>query len=127
MSLGRHTRYFLLFGGLQWLVDWLVLVVLSAAGLPVIAANIAGRISGACLGFWLNGRITFASDDTAVGRRQLGRFFLMWLGTTVVSTLVVVRADVLFGLHWAWLIKPALEAVLGTVGFVLSRHWIYRR
>ena len=127
MSLGRQTRTFALIGGLQWVVDWMVLVVLSGAGVPVSVANVAGRVCGASLGFWLNGRFTFASADSALGRRQLARFILMWLGTTVASTLFVTRADVLFGLHWAWLIKPLVEVTLAAIGFVLSRHWVYRR
>jgi len=127
MTLRRQTRTFALIGGLQWVVDWLVMVALSGSGIPVAAANITGRICGASLGFWLNGRFTFASPDTTLGHTQLARFVLMWLGTTVVSTLVVTRANHLFGLQWAWLIKPMVEAALAAVGFALSRHWVYRR
>ena len=32
-----------------------------------------------------------------------------------------------FGLKWAWLAKGGVEFVLGMVGFVLSRHWVYRK
>ena len=28
---------------------------------------------------------------------------------------------------WAWLAKPGIEVVLGVVGFLLSRHWVYRK
>ena len=28
---------------------------------------------------------------------------------------------------WAWLLKPGIELVLGVVGFLLSRHWVYRK
>ena len=53
MSLGRQGRHYLTIGILQWLVDWGVMVGLSHFGLPVEPANVAGRISGAALGFWL--------------------------------------------------------------------------
>jgi len=127
LSLTRQSRHYLLIGILQWLLDWAVMVALSHAGLWVEAANICGRISGAMLGFWLNGRITFAGDETAIGGRQLGRFVLLWLSTTFVSTWAMAAIEDGLGLRWTWLAKPAVELALGGVGFVLSRHWVYRR
>lgn len=127
MSLTRQGRHYLAIGLLQYLVDWAVLVGLSHLGLAVEPANVAGRVSGALLGFWLNGRITFAGDDTGIGRRQLARFLMMWLLTTVLSTWAMGAIDDAAGLKWAWLAKPAVELALGGLGFVLSRHWVYRR
>ncbi len=126
MSLARQGRHYLLIGALQWLVDWGVLVAVSHAGAPIEAANVCGRVSGALLGFWLNGAITFAGDDTAIGRRQLLRFVLVWSCNTAISTLAIGHVDDVFGLRWAWLAKPAIEAMLGVAGFVLARHWVYR-
>ena len=103
MSLHRQGRHYLLIGGVQWLLDWAVMVGLSHLGLIVELANIAGRISGAMLGFWLNGKVTFAGADTALGRVQLQRFVLMWLCTTTTSTLAMGQIDDVFGLRWAWL------------------------
>jgi len=90
-------------------------------------ANITGRVSGALLGYWLNGKFTFAGDDTAMGRMQFQRFAVMWLCTTAVSTFAMGAVDDVLGLRWAWLAKPLVEVALGMLGFVLSRHWIYRR
>jgi putative flippase GtrA len=127
MSLKRQSRHYLLIGGLQWLVDWGVMVGLSHLGLPIEPANVAGRISGAMLGYWLNGKLTFAGDDTAVGRTQLQRFVLMWLCTTIISTWAMGHIDAVLGLKWAWLAKPGVELLLGVFGFLLSRHWVYKR
>ena len=85
MSLGRHARHYLLIGGVQWLVDWGVMVLLSHFGMVIELANVLGRVAGALLGYWLNGKLTFAGDDTAIGRTQLFRFILMWLGTTAIK------------------------------------------
>lgn len=126
MSLQRQGGHYLLIGGLQWLVDWGVMVLLSHLGLAVEGANVCGRISGAMLGFWLNGRITFAGDGTRIGGTQLRRFVTLWLCTTLVSTLALGRIDDVFGLQWAWLAKPAIELSLGVVGFLVSRHWVYK-
>ena len=103
------------------------MVLLSPLGLVVELANVAGRIAGATLGFWLNGRITFAGEHTHMGRRQFGRFVLMWMLTTVVSTWSIGAIDDAVGLKWTWLAKPGVELVLGVMGFLLSRYWVYRR
>ena len=127
MSLSRQGGHYLLIGGLQWLLDWAVTVVASHGGLPIEAANVCGRIAGAMLGFWLNGKVTFAGDDTRLGGRQLRRFVLLWLCTTTISTLAMGGIDDAFGLHGAWRAKPAIELTLGLAGFLASRHWVYKR
>lgn len=126
MTLGRHARHYLLIGGIQWLVDWGVMVLLSQ-WMAVEPANIAGRVAGALLGYWLNGKLTFAGDENAIGHTQLIRFIAMWIGTTTISTLSMGYIDDALGLHWAQLAKPGVEFALGVVGFVLSRHWVYRK
>lgn len=127
MTLGRQGSNYLAIGIVQWLLDWGVMVGLSHLGLPVRQANVVGRISGAMLGFWLNGRITFADEQTRIGRIQFLRFLAMWLVMTLVSTMAIGAIDDYLGLKWAWLAKPAVELVLGFMGFLISRHWIYRR
>lgn len=127
MTLTRHARHYTLIGGVQWLVDWGVLVAFTHLGMAVVPANIAGRVAGALLGYWLNGKVTFAGDEHAIGPNQLRRYLTMWMATTAVSTWSLGAIDHWAGLQWAWLAKPAVEAVLGVVGFLLSRHWVYRK
>jgi putative flippase GtrA len=126
MSLLRQGRFFILIGVLQWLVDWGLMVGLSHLGAGVAAANVAGRVSGALLGFWLNGSITFARDGRRPGWRQLGRYVLLWCATTAFSTGAVSLIDADFGLREAWLAKPMVDGVLAIGSFLASRHWIYR-
>src|SRR3546814_1932579 len=122
MSLGRQGRHYLFIGGIQWLVDWGVMVALSHFGMGIGPANVAGRISGALLGYWANGKLTFAGDDTAIGRTQLLRFLAMWLVTTAISTWSMTHIDEIFGRDWAWLAKPGIEVVLGILGFRSEEH-----
>ncbi len=127
MNLRRQGSHFVMVGALQWLLDWGVTVWLSHLGMLIEAANLTGRVSGAMLGYWLNGKFTFAGEDTALGRVQFQRFAVLWLCTTAASTLAIGAIDDTLGLKWAWLAKPLVEAALGLIGFVLSRHWVYRR
>lgn len=125
MSWLREGRFFILIGVLQWLVDWGMMVALSHAGVPVAAANIAGRVSGALLGFWLNGRITFARDGQAPGWRQFARYVLLWCANTTISTLAVSAINAAFGLRGAWIGKPLVDGLLALGSFLASRHWVY--
>ena len=127
MNLRRQGSHYLLIGGLQWLLDWGVTVWLSHLGMLIQPANITGRVSGAMLGYWLNGKFTFAGEHTTMGRVQFQRFAFRWLCTTIASTIAIGTVDDVLGLRWAWLAKPLVEIALGLVCFVLSRHWIYRR
>ncbi|WP_313440576.1 GtrA family protein [Stenotrophomonas sp.] len=128
MSLLRQGSAYIVIGLLQLLLDWLVFVAATAAGLPVVPGNIAGRVAGMLLGFWLNGRITFAD---ARGRQRLGwrrfaRFLPLWLLLTAASTLLVAAADQALGLQYAWLAKPLVEGALAGVSFLLMRYVVYR-
>jgi len=127
MTLIRQGRSYLVIGVLQLLLDWAVFVAATAAGMEVIPANISGRLAGMVLGFWLNGRYTFAEQ----GQRRLGwsrfaRFLALWLLLTTASTLLVGAADHALGLRHAWLAKPLVEGGLAVVSFLLMRHVVYR-
>ncbi|MBN5125073.1 GtrA family protein [Stenotrophomonas maltophilia] len=129
MSLVRQGSAYLVIGLVQLLVDWLVFVAATALGMPVAPANIAGRLGGMLLGFWLNGRYTFA--DAEAGTRKLGwkrfaRFFGLWLLLTAASTLLVSLVDQALGLQYTWLAKPLVEGGLACVSFLLMRYVVYR-
>ena len=127
MTLRRHATSYAVIGLVQWLVEYGLMLVLSQWVMPVEPANVIGRLAGACLGFWLNGKWTFAGDDTHVGRRALRRFVLMWIALTVLNTCLVHAIDAHFGLRMAQLLKPAADILTGAIGFVLSRHWVYNK
>lgn len=126
MSLLRQGGHYVLFGLVQLLLDWLLMVLLSRAGVPVAVANVSGRLLAALAGFWLNRRYTFAGHLAGPGRAQFARFVAFWILATVLSTVSVSAIDRHAGLGWAWAAKPAVEAALAVLGFLASRHWIYR-
>jgi len=126
MSWLRQGRYFVAIGVLQWLLDWAVMVSLSHAGLGLPFANVAGRVSGALLGFWLNGSITFARDGSRPNWRHFARYLTLWLANAALSTLSLVAIENVFGLRGAWLAKPAIDGMLASSSFLASRYWVYR-
>ena len=127
MSLRRHLGGYAAIGLLQWLVEYLLMLALSQWVMAVEPANVIGRVAGAMLGFWLNGKWTFAGDGTHVGRHAAARFIAMWIVLTALNTWIVALIDDRFGLRHAQLLKPLADMASGGIGFLLSRHWVYRR
>lgn len=127
MSLKRHLGRYALSGLLQWALEYAVVLALSQWLLPIAPANVIGRVCGALFGFWLNGRWTFAGEDFGLGKRAALRFVLVWTAMTVLNTtwvgLIAHRAD----LRTAQLLKPVGDIITAGLGFLLSRHWVYRR
>lgn len=126
-TLVRQGGSYLIVGLLQLLLDWLVFVGLTAFGVPAASGNLAGRVSGALLGFWLNGRVTFArSGEVRLGWWRFVKFLLVWIPLTVISTLAVTWVAGSLGLAHAWLAKPLVEGALAVGAFFLWRHVVYR-
>ncbi|HDS1656077.1 TPA: GtrA family protein [Stenotrophomonas maltophilia] len=127
MSLAHQSGSYLFVGLVQLLLDWLVFVSTTALGAPVVPANIAGRLAGMLLGFWLNGRYTFAEAGAhRLGWKRFARFFGLWLLMTAASTLLVSVLDHSLGLQYTWLAKPLVEGSLACVSFLMMRYVVYR-
>ena len=127
MVILRQGGIYILAGALQLLLDWGVFVGMTALGVDVGLANFAGRIAGAMLGFWLNGRFTFASSGSPrLGWRRFFRFAVLWTLITLISTFLIVTIESKLGLQQAWMAKPLVEAALAVVSFFLWRHVVYR-
>jgi putative flippase GtrA len=122
----RQGAHFLLVGIALVCVDWLVFVAVSAVGVAPVPANVLGRIAGALLGFVLNGTLTFGRIGAPrLGRRRFGRYAALWIGLTLLSTMLVASLSDRLGLQAAWIAKPAVEAAMAALSFVVSRQWVY--
>ncbi|MFN7552086.1 MAG: GtrA family protein [Pseudomonadota bacterium] len=119
---GQGLRY-LASGAAQFALDWAVFAVLHAAtgasGLP----NLAGRVSGALLGFAINSRWTFGGAPAWQGPR-FRRFGVLWLLQTAASTALVWGAARWLPAGGVYLAKPAIEIALAAAGFLAWRGWI---
>ena len=123
----KQGMSFIVAGALQLLLDWAVFVALTSMGASPVAGNLVGRVCGALLGFWLNGRVTFADRGQAkLGWHRFLRFLAVWLSLTLVSTLLVAGTAAQLGLQQAWLAKPIVEGGLAVVAFFLWKHLVYR-
>jgi len=123
----RQGASFVLVGLLQLLLDWAMFVALTSLGVSAPLGNVAGRVSGALLGFWLNGRMTFAAQGKPrLGWRRFARFLAVWLALTLISTVAVTWVAHGLGMQQAWLAKPLVEGVLAVIAFFLWRHLVYR-
>lgn len=123
----KQGASFVLVGLLQLLLDWAMFVTLTSLGLSAPAGNVLGRVSGALLGFWLNGRLTFAEQGKPrLGWRRFARFLIVWLALTLISTVAVTWVATQLGLQQAWLAKPLVEGVLAVIAFFLWRQLVYR-
>ncbi|MEJ1097858.1 MULTISPECIES: GtrA family protein [unclassified Pseudoxanthomonas] len=123
----KQGMSFIVAGALQLLLDWAVFVALTSLGASPVVGNLAGRVCGALLGFWLNGRVTFADQgQPRLGWRRFLRFLAVWLTLTLISTVLVASTASQLGLQQAWLAKPIVEGGLAVVAFFLWRHLVYR-
>jgi putative flippase GtrA len=127
MSIVKQGISYGFVGVVQIGVDWLTFIGLTQLGVLTGPANITGRIVGAILGFWLNGRFTFAGDESRPLRpKHAMKFLVSWSLTTLLSTGAVMLAAHTEGLHMAWVVKPLADLTLAAIGFAASKYWIYK-
>lgn len=115
---------FVVVGGLQFGLDAGLFVALTWVGMVPAWANIASRLVAACVGFFLNGRLTFGHK--ALTNVQFARYIACWMLLTAASTVTVAAVAELSGLQWAWLAKVLVEIVLAAASFLLMRNWVFR-
>lgn len=126
----KQPALFVFFGGLQYLLDIVAFGVMIAFGVSTVTANTASRIVVAGIGFGLNRYITFEQRNESVQRfsSSLLRFLVFLLAATVLSTLLILGLERLFGAGTDARVgyKVVVEAALAVLSFFVSRHWIYR-
>jgi len=127
MRILRDGLHFLIIGAIQLALDSAIYIALSKAGVPLLPANLCGRVAGAALGFWLNGRVTFLHHEQPVLHVRAVRYVLLWVAMTIISTLALASIVRYAGLARSWWAKPLIEVALGLTSFLVSRQYVYRR
>lgn len=80
---------FLVVGGANTAIDFGLLFLLKALGLPAISANIISTTTAFCFSFFANKKYTFKTSDTNI-KREIALFIVVTLfGLWVLQTLVI--------------------------------------
>ncbi len=123
----RQGSNYVAFGLVQLALDTTIFVGLSALGIALAPANFAGRLAGACLGYLLNGRVTFATPGhDGIRWPAFGRFALLWLVLTILGTVLLRAVEHQFGLVGSWYAKPLVEAFLAVLGFLAMKFFVFQ-
>jgi putative flippase GtrA len=122
---GQVARYGLV-GLLVLALDYAVF-----AGLLVLlpgqhlAANIAGKLAGAAVGFVLHKYVTFAGEQTdGTGRQALSYVLLLGFNLLLSTTLLWLLVNNL--VLNAYGARMIVDAVVISVSFLGAKLWVYR-
>lgn len=123
----REAFRFGLVGGAQIVLEWVLFVAVTSLGVLAGPANVIARLCVAGLGYAANAHYTFAARrQEPLGRRAFGRYALVWISATGLSSLAMGWAEHQWGLSTAFLLKPFVDVCLAGASFLASRHWVYR-
>jgi len=127
VRVAKQAFNYAIVGFCQLALEWLSFFAMTALGLDVVPANVLSRVAGAMLGYWLNGRYTFANQGAVLSRHSVVRFSISWTSLTVLGTWLLHEVDEAYGLQAAWVGKPVIDVLLAGLGFLASKFWVYER
>lgn len=128
----RQFLRFVSWGVVNTVVDFVFYVVLAAAGLPVLVANLISTSAGMAVSLYGNRRFVFGR--TARPRRELVLFLLVagvgvWVIQPIVlvlSTPAVAPLDGTLPFVTLWLPKCLAIGVAALFNFFLYKHVVFR-
>ena len=91
-----------------------------------VAANLAGKVAGAALGFVLHRTVSFRWTQRDTATRQLLSYLVVLGFNLLLSSLLLWLAIDRLGAN-PYLAKLAVDIVIVGSAFLLSRLWVYRR
>lgn len=127
-----QASLFIISGGLQYCLDFLIFSTLLLCGVSPLLASIASRSVAACLGFIFNGLFVFKSLRGSSPTNMLNtlvKFLLLLTTMTLLSTLLLTFSLSLFGHSHlnASLSKLAIEFSLAVASFLIQKFHIFNR
>lgn len=127
----RQPLFYLLVGGIQYVIDAGLYAVLISNGVTTLPANITSRASAAGIGFLLNRYVTFGQRNESLKRfsSSLFRFLVLFAIMTLISSLAVLWLQAVWGNDTTSRIiaKMGVEALLAVASFLVSRYWVFRK
>jgi putative flippase GtrA len=114
---------FLAVGGVNTAIDFGLLFLLKAFGLPTISANVISTTTAFCFSFFANKKYTFKTTDTNI-KREIVLFVIVTLfGLWVLQTLVI--NVVTFELAFAHLPAGLVLLIAKLLATAVSLAWNY--
>jgi putative flippase GtrA len=114
-------------GGAVYLSDWAAFAgALWAMPEAHLLANVAGKASGAVVGFVLHRHFTFSWQHKDKASRQAASYLLLFLANLALSSLLMWLMVDAAGAH-AFVAKLFVDAVIIAGSFIAGRLWVYRR
>lgn len=113
-------------GGIVYAADFAAFAVLMAL-MPdaYLAANIAGKTTGAIVGFLLHKRFTFSWDQKDSAKRQATAYIVLF-GCNLVASSLLIWLLVDFANINAFLAKLFIDGIVIAGSFIANRLWVYR-
>lgn len=114
---------FMLVGGLNTSIDFGLLFLLRAFGLPTIPANIISTASAFCFSFFANKKYTFKTTDTNVKREIISFIAVTLFGLWVLQTIVIATVAPLLAMFIPSMDMALLGAKLAAT--IVTLVWNY--
>ena len=129
-ALEKHAEKirYLLVGGFNTFLDFLILFGLVALGLDKIPANYISTTITMIISFFLNKKFTFKSEDKATKRQ-----FVIFLGVTATGLwiiqpiVILVMGIFLPGTGWSDPIILFISKIVATVASLIWNYLLYSR
>jgi len=114
---------FLVVGGANTAIDFGLLFLLKALGLPVVAANIASTTAAFCFSFFANKKYTFKTKSTNLKKEIISFVLVTLFGLWVLQTIVIWLVSLLL-VNWQ---LPSVTVLLIAKFFAtcVSLTWNY--
>lgn len=117
---------YLAVGGFQFVLDFLLFLLLQKMGIFLVVANVISRLSAATAGYYLNRKYTFSVRQSH-GYSMVFRYWSFWIFMTILSSILILTWTTLLGDRYsAGFGKFIVESVLCVLGFFVSKMWVYR-
>lgn len=121
----RQIARFGLVGGVNTAIDFSILFLLKAAGLPVVTANIISTTIAFCFSFVANKKFTFKTTSTNI-RRELLLFVLVTLfGLWVLQSLVIYGVQLAISSSGLAISENAVLFAAKIIATIVSLIWNY--
>jgi len=119
---------FAVVGGFNTAIDFVILFILVALGLPTIASNFLSTSAALIFSFFANKKFTFKDNDKITGLQFVYFLIITLFGLWVIQPVIIWSTESIIE-HWAInsYIVLLISKVLATVASLIWNYLLYRR